>query len=107
MFIADDYEHFDDPGLDDRQRLLEHLNFVIFPGCRGWFVDQIVEAIELAAAGEDDAWIEVDTKRHPLCDVVEFWELQEFVEEAKAQKFKPRGGERSWRCEPPRPYEAD
>jgi hypothetical protein len=100
--IGDDYPAFDDSGLDDRGRLLEHLNYVIFPGCKGWFVDQIVEAIELAAAGEDGAWIEVDVKNRRLAEVIEDWQLEEFVEEAKAGTFKPRGGDRMWRREPRR-----
>lgn len=102
VFTPHDVPEFDDAGLDDRAQLREHLNFVIFPGCQGWFVDQIVEAIELAAAGEDDAWIEVDGRNHPLSDVIEFWELEEFIEEAKAGGFKPRGGDRMWRREPRR-----
>jgi hypothetical protein len=106
MFETHDYAEFDDTGLDDRKDLLEHLNFVIFPGCRGWFVDQIVEAIELAAAGEKDAWIEVDTERLQVRNVIEFWQLEAYVTAAKAGDFKPRGGDESWRCEAPRPVEA-
>lgn len=103
MFEAHNYAECDDARLDDRQDLLEHLNFVIFPGCRGWFVDQIVEAIELAAAGQEDAWLEVDTKRRPVRDVIEFWQLEDYVAAAKAGDFKPLGGDESWRREPPRP----
>lgn len=33
-----------------------------------WFIDQIVEAIELAAEGELDAWIEVDVKNRRLTE---------------------------------------
>ena len=93
---------FDETGLEDRRRLIEHLNYVIFPGCKWWFVDQIVEAIQLAAAGEDDAWIEVDVKNRPLADVIRFWELDEFIAEAKAGTFNPSGGDEMWRREPPR-----
>jgi hypothetical protein len=97
-----DLVEFDDSGLDDRRELIHHLDYVIFPGCAGWFVDQIVEAIELAAAGEDDAWIEVDMKNRRLSAVIEDWELEEFVEMSKRGEFKPRGGERMWRREPRR-----
>ena len=89
-------------GLDDRRRLIEHLDRVIFPGCAWWFVDQIVEAIQLAAAGEDDAWIEVDVKNRRLAEVIDDWELEEFVDQAKAGMFSPRGGDRMWRREPRR-----
>jgi hypothetical protein len=102
MIGDEEYPVFDDTGLGDRRRLLDHLNYVIFPGCEGWFVDQIVEAIELAAAGEDDAWIEVDVKNMRLAEVIKDWELEEFVEAAKRGEFKPRGGDRMWRPEPRR-----
>jgi len=36
-------------GLEDRRRLIAHLEWVIHPGIAGWFADQIAEAIELAA----------------------------------------------------------
>jgi hypothetical protein len=99
---VDEIEELDEAGLEDRRRLIEHLNHVIFPGCEWWFIDQIVEAIELAADDEDDAWIEVDMKNRMLAEVIHDWELEELVEEAKAGRFKPRGGERMWRREPRR-----
>lgn len=105
VFEADEIPEFDETGLEDRRRLIEHLDHVIFPGCEWWFVDQIVEAIQLAAAGEDDAWIEVDVKNRRLAEVIKSWELEEFVEAAKAGTFKPRGGDRMWRREPRRPNE--
>lgn len=98
----DEIEEFDETGRGDRARLIEHLNYVIFPGCRWWFVDQIVEAIQLAAAGEDDAWLEVDVKNRRLAEVIEDWDLADFVEEAKAGNFNPRGGDEKWRREPRR-----
>ncbi len=85
----------EEQAVADRRRLIEHLDWVIFPGCKWWFVDQIVEAIELAAAGEDEAWIEVDVKNRRLTEVIKDWELEEWVEEAKAGRFKPRAETRS------------
>ena len=41
-------------------------------------------------------------KNRRLAEVIEDWELDEFVEEAKAGGFKPRGGEEMWRREPRR-----
>jgi hypothetical protein len=102
MFEPDPDQQAEERELEDRRRLIEHLDYVIFPGCKWWFVDQMVEAIELAAAGEDDAWIEVDVKNRRLAEVIEDWELEEFVEEAKAGRFKPRGGDEMWRREPRR-----
>ena len=91
-----------DDDLADRTLLVEHLDWVIRPPLAGWFVDQIAEAIELAAAGKDDAWIEVDMKNREVTDVVERWELEELVERAKGGSFRPRRGDVSWRCEPRR-----
>lgn len=96
-------EEFDDTGLDDRRQLIDHLEWVIRPPLAGWFIDQIAEAIELAAAGETDAWIEVDMKNRRLAEVIEDWELEELVEQARAGEFKPRRGDDSWRREPRRP----
>ncbi len=41
-------------------------------------------------------------KNRRLAEVIEDWDLADFVEEAKAGTFKPRGGERMWRREPRR-----
>ncbi|MQA75742.1 MAG: hypothetical protein GEU88_15605 [Solirubrobacterales bacterium] len=101
MVDWEDIEEFDDSGLDDRRRLFAHLDWVINTPIAGRFVDQIVEAIELAAAGKTEEWIEVDARRHQVHEVVEIWELEELVELAKADRFEPRRGERSWRLDPP------
>ena len=49
MDTWDEIEEVDATGLGDRRRLIDHLDRVINPGIAGWFVDQIAEAIELAA----------------------------------------------------------
>ncbi len=100
MHELDEFSETEETALEDRRRLIEHLDRVIFPGCMGGFVDQIAEAIQLAAAGEDDAWIEVDVKNRRLSEVIDGWELEELIEEAKAGRFNPRGGDRMWRREP-------
>ncbi len=96
-----------DTGIDDRERLFEHLERVIHPRLRGWFVDQIVEAIELAAAGRTEEWIEVDVRRHQVGEVVRLWELEDLVAEAARGEFSPRGGGRSWRTGPPAWWSAE
>jgi hypothetical protein len=44
----------------------------------------------------------VAVKNRRLSEVILDWELEEFVEEAKAGRFNPRGGDRTWRREPRR-----
>jgi len=108
-----DVEEVGEAELEHRRQLIDHLDWVIRPPLAWWFVDQIAEAIELAAAGETDAWIEVDVKNRQVSEVIADWELEELVERAKAGEFEPRRGERSWRRKPwaegelTRPWDGD
>jgi hypothetical protein len=91
---------FDDTGFADRRALIDHVQWLTSPP--GWVFDQLSEAIELAAAGKDDAWIEVAVKNRPVPQVIEDWELEQFVELARQGEFRPRRGTESWRREPRR-----
>jgi hypothetical protein len=105
LFEVEGLDESDDSGLEQRRELIDHLDWIIRPPLAWWFVDQIAEAIELAAAGKPDAWIEVDVKNRQVSDVIADWELEELVERAKAGEFRPRRGQQSWRREPARPGE--
>lgn len=94
-------EPFDETGLGDRRALIDHLDYVLGPP--GWFIDQIAEAIVLAADNLADAWIEIDGRKRQVFEVVKDYLLDELVETAKAGDFSPRRGERTWRLKPPRP----
>lgn len=72
-------------------------------GPPGWFIDQIAEAIALAADDLDDAWIGINGRKRQVFEVVKDYLLDELVEAAKAGDFSPRRGDRTWRLKPPRP----
>lgn len=88
-------------GIVHRRELAEYLDYLLFPGCKSWFIDQLIEAIELAAVGDELAWIEVDGIGRQVSDVIRAWELEPFVEAARAGEFAPRGGDRTWRLSAP------
>ncbi len=87
--------------LEDRRLLIEHIRWELLHHYPVALIDQLAEAIELAASGENEAWIEVDRRAWPVAELVEFWWLDEFVERTKAGEFKPRRGSETWRREPP------
>jgi hypothetical protein len=51
-----EFDEFDERRIRDRQRLIDHLIYLTLPPW--WVIDQLVEAIALAAADENEAWIE-------------------------------------------------
>lgn len=65
----------------DRAELLDHVARLTRP--QAWFYGQLERAIELAAVGRDDELIEVDCRRRRAGEVIEAWELEEFVERAQ------------------------
>ncbi len=91
MLDWDRTQAFDDTGIDDRRQLIDWLEYVMTPPNFGELIDQIAEAIQLAAAGETEAWLAVDGARQPVREVIDQWSLDEFVERAKAGNFSPRG----------------
>lgn len=72
-----------------REEIIGHLNFVIRPPLARWFIDQIVQVLELAAAGKLDERIEVDCRRMTVREAVEDWELTELVEWARLEGIAP------------------
>ncbi len=96
-------EKAEERELEDRRRLIEHIRWELLHHHPIELIDQLAEAIELSAAGENDAWIEVDRCAWKVSELVEFWWLDEFVKQTNADEFKPRRGSKRWRIEPPSP----
>lgn len=68
--------------VETRARLLRHMDYYFRPPA--YFYDQLDRAIELAAAGEADALTELDRKVIPVAEVIETYDLEEFVELARS-----------------------
>ena len=65
-----------------RRELLDHIDLQIRPPA--WFYDQLEQAIELAAQGHDGELVEIDCRRRTVGEVIDAWELEEFIERARA-----------------------
>jgi hypothetical protein len=68
--------------VEKRRQLLWHMDHYFRPPA--YFYDQLDRAIELAAAGETNSLTELDRERVPVAEVIETYDLDEFVERERS-----------------------
>lgn len=66
-----------------REEVIEWLNWVLGPRLNADFIDEVIRAIELAAAGRGADQIEVDRDRMTVAEAVQIWELEPLVERVR------------------------
>ncbi|MGH2987339.1 MAG: hypothetical protein ACRDLO_11730 [Solirubrobacterales bacterium] len=66
-----------------REGVIEWLNWVLGPRLTGNFIDEVIRAIELAAAGRGADQIEIDCDRMTVAEAVQIWELEPLVERVR------------------------
>jgi hypothetical protein len=79
-----------------RRELLDHIDWQIRPPA--WFYEQLEQAIDLAAQGHDGELVEIDCHRRTVTEVIDDWELEAFVERARAtngENTEPEDGDQA------------
>jgi hypothetical protein len=66
-----------------REEVIEWLNWVLGPRLSASFIDEVIRAIELAAAGRGADRIEIDCDRMTVAEAVQIWELEPLVERVR------------------------
>jgi hypothetical protein len=70
--------------LEERRRLLWHMDFFFRPPAA--FYDDLERAIELAAEDRRDELTEIERSRVPVSELIETYDLEEFVERARGRR---------------------
>jgi hypothetical protein len=73
-------------SIERRRALLDHMDWQLRPP--PWFYAQLDEAIDLALEDRVDDLTELDGRRYPVSEVIEHWDLAEFVERIKRGEFE-------------------